>query len=70
MMTEETARLNFFGPALPSDVKRIVLASAVKSCELDPLPTSLLKCHIDSLYLRYWPVSSTPLYRLLWFLHQ
>ena len=49
MMTEVTARLNFFEPALPSDVKRIVLASAVKSCELDPLPTSLLKCHIDSL---------------------
>ena len=48
-MTEVTARLNFFEPALPSDVKQIVLASAVKSCELDPLPTSLLKCHIDSL---------------------
>ena len=49
MTTEVTARLNFFEPALPSDVKRIVLASAVKPCELDPLPTSVLKCHIDSL---------------------
>ena len=49
MTTYVTARLYFFEPALPSDVKRIVLASAVKSCELDPLPTSLLKCHIDFL---------------------
>ena len=47
--TEVTARLYFFEPALPWDVIQIVLASAVKSCEQDPFPTSLLKCHIDFL---------------------
>ena len=51
MTTEVTARLDFFVPALPSDVKRIVLASAVKSCELEPLPTSLMKCRIGPLSL-------------------
>ena len=49
MATEATARLHVFEPASPSDVKRIVMASAAKSCELDPLPTSLLKTHIDFL---------------------
>ena len=47
MATEATARLHVFEPASPSDVKRIVMTSAAKSCELDPLPTSLLKTHID-----------------------
>ena len=47
--TEVTARLHVFEPASPSDVKRIVMTSAAKSCELDPLPTSLLKTHIDFL---------------------
>ena len=46
---EATARLRVFEPESPSDVKRIVMASAAKSCELDPLPTSLLKTHIDLL---------------------
>ena len=49
MATEATARLHVFEPASPSDVKRIVMTSAAKSCELDPLPTSLLKTHIDFL---------------------
>ena len=35
--------------ASPSDVKKIVLASVTKSCELDPLPTSIVKQHIDAL---------------------
>ena len=30
-------------------MKKIVLASATKSCELDPLPTSIVKQHIDAL---------------------
>ena len=47
--TEVTARLQVFESASPSDVKRIVMTSAAKSCELDPLPTSLLKTHIDFL---------------------
>ena len=49
MATEATARLHVFEPASPSDVKRIVMTSAAKSCELDPLPTSLRKTHIDFL---------------------
>ena len=49
MATEATARLHVFEPASPSDVKRIVMTSAAKSFELDPLPTSLLKTHIDFL---------------------
>ena len=59
MTTEVTAR--FFEPALPSNVKRKVLASAVKLCELDPLPTSLLKCHIDSLSPVLAHISNAPL---------
>ena len=49
MVTDTTARLHVFEPASPSDLKRIVMTSAAKSCELDPLPTSLLKTHIDFL---------------------
>ena len=38
-----------FEPASLSDVEKIALASATKSCELDPLPTSLVKHYIDAL---------------------
>ena len=38
-----------FEPASVSDVKKIALAYATKSCDLDPLPTSLVKHHIDAL---------------------
>ena len=41
--TNVAARLLCFEAALPADVKNIILASATKSRELDPLPTSLLK---------------------------
>ena len=43
------AHFDVFEHASPSDVKKIVLASATKSCELDPLPTSIVKQHIDAL---------------------
>ncbi|KAK2162032.1 hypothetical protein NP493_1547g00027 [Ridgeia piscesae] len=43
------AHFDVFEHASPSDVKIIVLASATKSCELDPLPTSIVKQHIDAL---------------------
>ncbi|KAK2183673.1 hypothetical protein NP493_300g00032 [Ridgeia piscesae] len=43
------AHFDVFEHASPSDVKQIVLASATKSCELDPLPTSIVKQHIDAL---------------------
>ena len=41
--TNVAARLLCSEAASPADVKNIILASATKSCELDPLPTSLLK---------------------------
>ena len=47
--TNVAARLLCFEGASPADVKNIILASATKSCELDPLPTSLLKQNIKAL---------------------
>ena len=44
-----STRFDVFEPAPLSDVEKIVLASATKSCELDPLPTSLVKHPIDAL---------------------
>ena len=41
--------MNKFTPVLHSDVKEIVSSAPVKSCKLDPIPTSLLKVHIDLL---------------------
>ena len=38
-----------FDAALPTDVKRIVLDSAAKSSKLDPLPSFLLKRHVNAL---------------------
>ena len=38
-----------FEAASPTGVKRIVLASAAKSCELEAQPSSLLKRHIEAL---------------------
>ena len=36
-------RLAYFDPATPQEVKRIIQNSPNKSCELDPIPTWLLK---------------------------
>ena len=47
--TNVAARLLCFEAASPADVKNIILASATKSCELEPLPTSLLKQNIKAL---------------------
>ena len=44
-----TTLLVCFEAATPTYVKNIILASAAKLCELDPLPTSLLQQHIDAL---------------------
>ena len=41
--------LTDFAPATIDEVKKILLKAPSKSCELDPLPTSLLKSCIDSL---------------------
>ena len=42
-------RLNSFSPVLPDDVVEIVSSGPAKSCELDPIPTSLVKKHIGVL---------------------
>ena len=44
-----STRFDVFERASLSVVKKIALASATKSCEPDPLPTSLVKHHIDAL---------------------
>ena len=41
--------LTKFTLVLQSDVKEIIASAPVKSCELDPIPTSLLKMHIKVL---------------------
>ena len=46
---QRDCRLNKFTPVLQSDVKEIVASAPAKSCELDPIPTSLLKIHIKVL---------------------
>ena len=61
MMTEATARFHVFEAALQSDMKRLVLVSAAKSCELDPLPKSPMKSHIECLSPVLAPIIHTPL---------
>jgi hypothetical protein len=36
-------------PASEAEVRKIVMASPSKSCELDPIPISVLKSCVDSL---------------------
>ena len=42
-------RMSIFEPVTPAFVKNIILSSPPKSCDLDPIPSSLLTCHIDSI---------------------
>ena len=49
LSTDVTSPLMCFEAASPTDVKRMVLASAAKSYELDPLPSSLMKRYVDVL---------------------
>ena len=44
---ETDHRMYNFSPVFHSDVKEIVCSAPAKSCELDPLPISLLKVHIQ-----------------------
>ena len=46
---QTNCRLKIFTHVLQSDVKEIVASAPAKSCELDPIPTSLLKMHIEVL---------------------
>ena len=49
----ESPQLNFkltsFEPATTTEVKNIIMSSPSKSCDLDPLPTILLKACLDVL---------------------
>ena len=40
---------NVFTPALQDEVRKLILSSPSKSCDLDSLPTWMLKIHLDSL---------------------
>ena len=44
-----TARHNFFLPVTEEDARRIIMKSLAKACELDPIPTKLLKDNLDIL---------------------
>ena len=44
-----TARHNFFLPVTEEDVRRMIMKSPAKACELDPIPTKLLKDNLDIL---------------------
>ena len=41
--------LSCFRPATPDEVKKIIMSSSNGTCNLDPIPTTLLKSCIDSL---------------------
>ena len=45
----QSAELCEFQPASADDIRRIIVQSSSKSCELDPMPTNLLKDNIDTL---------------------
>ena len=46
---ETDHRMYNFTPVFHSNVKEIIYSAPAKSCELDPIPTSLLKVHIGVL---------------------
>ena len=46
---ETTVILHEFRPISLDETKKLILSSAPKSCELDPIPTKLLRNHINVL---------------------
>ena len=44
-----TAIHNIFLPVTKEDVRRMIMKSLTKACELDPIPTKLLKDNLDIL---------------------
>ena len=44
-----TSHLDVFSPASEEEIYKIIKGSPSKSCDLDPIPTSLLKHHLDQL---------------------
>jgi hypothetical protein len=41
--------MTVFRPASPDEIRKIVMKAPLKSCELDPIPTHILKSCVDSL---------------------
>ena len=57
----QPAQLCEFTPATTADIRRIILQSSAKSCNLDPMPTSLLKENIDILVPVYTVIVNSSL---------
>ena len=47
--SHHTHRFSVFDEASETEIKKIIMKSRTKSCSLDPLPTQLLKHHLDLL---------------------
>ena len=41
------SRMTSFEPATADEVRKIIINSPSKTCDLDPFPTELLKCCLD-----------------------
>ena len=46
---ETRSKMNVFERATEDEIKKLILSSASKSCDLDPIPTSVLKNCLDIL---------------------
>ena len=46
---EITCKMNVFERATEDEIKKLILSSSSKSCDLDPIPTSVLKNCLDIL---------------------
>ena len=46
---EIRSKMNVFERALEDEIKKNILSSSSKSCDLDPIPTSVLKNYLDIL---------------------
>ena len=51
-----------FTPATVDEVRKIIMSSPNKSCDLDPLPTTLLKACLDTLLYPITNILNTSLY--------
>ena len=46
---EIRSKMNSFERAIEDEIKKLILSSSSKSCDLDPIPTSVLKNCLDIL---------------------
>ena len=44
---EIRSKMNVFERALEDEIKKLILSSSSKSCDLDPIPTSMLKKRVE-----------------------